>query len=128
MMRAIVILESLSAALPAALRDAETRRYKHYLDADTPITIAEFKVPASAAATRASELADVLKATAFYAHLVDPTDMYIAFPRTVVHVRRGDRHGEATAQRVGELFDIPLRQMQFLAMFDADHPDAVSAP
>lgn len=101
------------------------REYHHELDEKTPITIIESLVEPAAAAGLSLELAGLLKDELFYAHLVDEERMLVVFPRAVVEVRRGHEHDEHVAQQVGQLFSIPLEQMQFLAMFDTDHPDAI---
>lgn len=126
-MRAIVIKESLlSATLPETMSAGLVREYHHELDEKTPITIIESLVEPAAAAGLSFELAGLLKDELFYAHLVDDERMLVAFPRAVVEVRRGHERDEHVAQQVGRLFSIPLAQMQFLAMFDTDHPDAVA--
>lgn len=126
-MRAIVIKESLvSDTWPETMSAGLVRVYHHELDEKTPITIIESLVEPAAAAGLSLELAGLLKDKLFYAHLVDDERMLVAFPRAVVEVRRGHGHDEHVAQQVGQLFAIPPEQMQFLAMFDTDHPDAVA--
>lgn len=126
-MRAIVIRESLICnTLPETMTAGFVREYHHELDEQTPITIIESMVEPAAAPGLSLELAGLLKDQLFYAHLVDDERMLVAFPRTVVEVRRAHEPDEHVAQQVGQLFSIPLAQMQFLAMFDTDHPDAVT--
>lgn len=125
-MRAIVIKESLTSdSLPEAMTAGLVREYAHELDEQTPITIVESVVDHEAAAELALELARCMKDRLFYAHLVDDERMLVAFPRTVVEIRRDNEPDESIAQQVGQMFSIPLDQMQFLAMFDTDHPDAI---
>ncbi|MEV6681204.1 hypothetical protein AB0N09_30700 [Streptomyces erythrochromogenes] len=124
-MRAVVITESLTTpTLPDAFTGLPERRYPHDLDGQTPIEIIEVSVPADQAAARALDLARALKATLFYAHLIDDERMLIAFPDIVVTVERGDDAAIAHARAVGALFDIPDEQMRFAEMWDTDHPDA----
>lgn len=126
-MRAIVIKESLTSdTLPATMAAGVLREYPHELDEHTSITIVESMVKPETAEGLALELSRLLKDRLFYAHLVDDERMLVAFPRTVVEVRRGHEQDERTAQHVGQVFSIPLEQMQFLAMFDNDHPDALT--
>lgn len=124
-MRAIVIRESLNSdARTTLVRSDVIREYTHELDEQTPITIVECAVEASRAAEFALQLSRSLQAQLFYAHIIDEERMLVAFPRTVVEVRRHDRNDERIAQQIGQLFSIPIHQMQFLAMFESDHPDA----
>ncbi|WP_171053373.1 hypothetical protein [Streptomyces marianii] len=128
-LRAVVITESLTGGtLPAAFSGLEDRRYAHLLDEQTPIEIIELTVPADRAPALALELAAVLKPRLFYAHLLDGERMLVAFPHTVVAIRRGDAAAIAHAQAVGSLFGIPDEQMRFAEMFDTDHPDASAQP
>lgn len=123
--RAIVIKESLTPDAPPELVGSYIiREYHHELDANTPITIVESAVDPNSAAEFALQLSRSLKSQLFYAHIIDDERMLLAFPQTVVEVRRNDRKDEVIAQRIGELFSIPIHQMQFLAMFERDHPDA----
>ncbi len=124
-MRAIVISESLtSSVLPETLASSVIREYPHLLDEQTPITIVESEIEVSAADVVALALSRLMKNERYYAHLVDNQRMLVAFPRTVVEIRCGNKEDEQRAQLVGQLFSIPMHQMQFLAMFDSDHPDA----
>lgn len=123
--RAVVIRESLvGGQLPAELPLGEPREYPHLLDEATPIHIIEFPVTAEAALPAAMQLAEVLLPEKYYAHLVLEADMLIAFPNTVIHLRRNDQQAERQAQAIGRTFAIPDEQMRFLEMFDVDHPDA----
>lgn len=125
-MRAIVIKESLTSdSLPTAMVAGLVRTYQHQLDEQMLITIVESVVAPSTAPMIALELARLLKERHFYAHLVDKEQMLVAFPQAVVEVRRDHEEDEHIAQQIGRLFSIPFEQMQFLAMFDEDHPDAV---
>lgn len=124
-MRAIVIRESLTSnVLPEPLSSNVVREYGHHLDKQTPITIIESEVEVAAADGVALTLSRLMKPELFYAHLVDDERMLIAFPRAVVEIRRDHEEDELNAQRVGQMFSIPVHQMQFLAMFENDHPDA----
>ncbi|MFE5302152.1 radical SAM protein [Streptomyces sp. NPDC056632] len=53
--------------------------------------------------------------------------MLVAFPHTVVRVRRGGERALALAQSVGALVGIPADQMRFAEMWGNDHPDAPAA-
>jgi len=124
-MRAVVIEESLAGGrLPPAFPGQPIRRYRHPLDEDTMITIAEVDVPHTQALDAAMRLARCLLPRHYYAHLLDNHLMYVAFPNCVVVLDRDDQAGQDRAQAVGRLFDIPVSQMRFLEMFDTDHPDA----
>lgn len=124
-MRGIVLLESLTGGqLPLPLPAVVCKSYRHMLGGTLPVQVAELVVPRDRAAGVALELARCLLPQRFYAHLLDDTQMYVAFPDTVVVVRRGDAQSVAYAQKVGQGFDIPLQQMRFDEMFDNDHPDS----
>ncbi|MGW5515364.1 hypothetical protein [Nocardia africana] len=123
--RAVVIRESLAGGeLPAGLVTSEGREYPHLLDEATPIHIIEFPVAAVTALQVAMQLSESLLPQKYYAHLVRDDDMLIAFPNTVVRLRRNDTAGERNAQAIGRVFAIPDEQMRFLEMFAVDHPDA----
>lgn len=122
-----MIRESLtSSILPEPLSSNVVREYGHHLDEHTPITIVESEVDLEAADGVALTLSRLMKPEVFYAHLVGDERMLIAFPRAVVEIRRDNEDDELKAQRVGEMFSIPAHQMQFLAMFENDHPDATT--
>ncbi|MEU7031491.1 hypothetical protein AB0A60_32945 [Streptomyces sp. NPDC046275] len=124
-MRAIVITESLTdGQVPQAPGVSEIRRYRHLLDDRTPIEIVELTVPADQAPAYAHQLADALLPRLYYAHLIDEEQMLVAFPHTVVRIRRGGERAIALAQSIGALVGIPAEQMRFAEMWDTDHPDA----
>lgn len=123
--RAIVVLDGLDdGQLPAALTRLEVHRYRHHVHSTTEWTIAELAVEQRDVAAVAFELSAALVPTKYYAHLVSPTTMYVAFPDCVAVIRRCDKRSVARAQAIGQSFGIPLEQMQFADMFDDDHPDA----
>lgn len=123
-MRAIIVRESLrGGVLPREVQEGQIREYSHALGGKQRVTIIESDVSWDSAPHIALELAARLLDRKFYAHIVDGERMLISFPRTVVEVRRGEEAAQKVAQRIGTLFSIPLQQMQFLAMFDEDHPD-----
>ena len=124
-LRAIVLRQGLVRdQLPQPLHGVVIRRYPYLLDGVQQMEVVELAVTRERALTVAMELALALRPYGFYAHLVGAEDMYVAFPRCTVQVRRGDEQTAAAAQRIGEGFGIPLRQMRFTEMFDQDHPDS----
>jgi hypothetical protein len=126
-MRALVITESLKdGVLPSGVRASRERRYPHQLDG-APIEIIELEVRVEDASAAAAALADALLPVGWYAHLVDPVRMLVAFPGEVVPIRRGNAGDVERAQAAGLRFDIPMHQMRFDEMFEADHPDQRSA-
>ena len=128
-MRGIVLLESLTGGqLPLPLPAVVCKKYQHLLGGTLPVQVAELVVPRDRAPAVALQLARYLLPQRFYAHLLDDSQMFVAFPDTVVLVRRGDVESVAHAQKVGQGFDIPLVQMRFDEMFDNDHPDSPQEP
>lgn len=130
-MRAIIIKESLrQSEVPASFPGTLHHQFRHQLDenADTEITILEYLVPTGQALEAGMLLAENLLTTKYYAHLLDGDHMLIAFPDCLLRLARGDDNGQRQAQAIGALFDIPVSQMRFLEMFDADHPDAPLNP
>lgn len=124
-MRGIVLLESLTGGqLPLPLPAVVCKKYAHLLGGQLPVMVAELVVPRDRAPGVALQLARYLLPQRFYAHLLDSEVMYVAFPDTVVLVRRGDPESVMHAQKIGQGFDIPLVQMRFDEMFDNDHPDS----
>lgn len=125
-MRAILIEESLiGEPTPVMSGTPLIRKYHHELDQRTQVTIVELAVEPGHASELALEFSRVLKPELFYAHIVGTDRMLVVFPRTIVEIRRESTKDEAIAQQIGRLFAIPVQQMQFLAMFDEDHPDAI---
>jgi len=88
-----------------------------------PIEIVEIDVSDENALTVARILAESLLPTRVYAHLLGERLMIVILPGVLAFVHRDDPQSATRAQRIGSLFDIPLAQMQFLEMFDVDHPD-----
>ena len=128
-MRGIVLRESLAGRrVPTPFPAVLTRSYPHLLDKRIPVEVLEFSVAARHAASISLTLAAALVPGGFYAHLLNEETMIVIFPRCVVQVTRGDEASARTARRVGALYAIPERQMQFQAMFSTDHPDSAPEP
>jgi hypothetical protein len=124
-MRGIVLLESLAGGqLPMPLHATVCKKYKHMLGGTVPVQVAELVVSRDRAPAVALQLARCLLPQRFYAHLLDDSQMYVAFPDTVVLICRDDPDSVIHAQKIGQGFDIPLVQMRFDEMFDNDHPDS----
>lgn len=126
-MRGIVFREGLRAGvLPPSLRTAVARTYPYMLDRRIPVEVIELTVPDREALAVAMQLAQHLLPERYYAHVVGETRMYVAFPGCVALIARDDAEAAQRAQRIGQGFSIPLRQMRFIEMFDNDHPDAAA--
>jgi hypothetical protein len=123
--RGIVLRESLTGGqLPMPMQATVTRRYPYLLGGELPVEVIELVVSRDRALTVAMQLAEALLPQRFYAHLLDDTRMYVAFPGCIALICRGDEASVRRAQDIGQRYEIPTRQMRFGEMFDNDHPDA----
>lgn len=120
--RAIVILEGTISVNDLASHTLVAESV-HELSTLGPVTIREYKVEKGESWCVAVQLARQMRSPGWYAHLHCGDSLLVAFPHTVVEVRRGNDGTAALARRVGALFEIPDTQMRFEEMFDVDHPD-----
>lgn len=123
-MKAIVILQSLlGGKLPGDLEPLVVAQYRHKLDGQIGIDIAELAATEESASQIAIRLAGLLLPEGFYAHILSDHRMLVAFPHCVMILLPNNNSTIERAQRIGQELGIPLSQMRFAEMFHTDHPD-----
>jgi hypothetical protein len=124
-MHGIVLLQGLkSAELPESLRPLLERQYRHFLGGTHgTVDICRLRLDRSMAPAVAFTLSSLLLPRRYYARLNDESEMYIAYPTAVVHIRRSDTRTVSLAQSIGALYEIDIEHMRFGEMFELDHPE-----
>ena len=122
--RGLVIRQSLKhEVLHSNLEVHLSGSHQHNLGGQQEVEILEFLVERTNLWPVMCDLSKLLKPKRFYAHFIDGNYMYVVFPYCVVIVVDSDISSLKRAQAIGDTFGIPTREMRFLEIFKADHPN-----
>ena len=123
--RGIVLKESLKGcALPSSVSPYFDGEYPYMLDGRIPMTVFRLKVPRDRIEAVSAAVANELQDTRFFANLIGDVDMVVIFPRVWIWVEKARSETADAARALGIKFAIPVHQMSFEKMFEADHPNA----
>lgn len=123
--RGILVREAfIGETIPALRLMRVQREYPHEIEGIGKITIVEVSLARPELGNVVFELAHHMKPRQFYCHFVEVHMLVVILPSTVMLIPRDDFEAAFRCQMLGVTLGIPLSQMQFLRMFDEDHPDA----
>lgn len=123
MFRGLIIKESLKDFDDKPFQAYVVHKYRHLMDKKFEIEIQELSVPDDEIFTVADEASKRLLPQKFYAHFLNPPEMIVAYPNTIVRVYRNDAESVKLCKKIGCLFGIENRLMKYDEMFEKDHPN-----
>jgi len=123
MFRGLIITESLKELDDKPFQPYVVRKYPHLMDGKIKIEIQELNVPDDEILEVVNEASRRLLPKKFYAHFLNPPEMLIAYPKTIVRVHKDDTESVNYSKKIGCLFGISRRLMKYNEMFEKDHPN-----